>query len=220
MDSMDIETVLYKPSFYRIKKDDATILIDPETPNWIAVNKEGEEILKLCDGKRMARDIAEKMRRFYSEEEVYRFLKDSLSLEIIGTKQFDIQAYKGRSSYLAPDLLEELWIYVTNRCNLRCSHCLVRGGELVKDELSLDGLKVLLKDATRLGAKRMFFTGGEPFLREDLFELITYATEELELELVILTNGILLDEERIKRLGSNPRLVVQVSLEGPASINN
>ncbi|MFV2041141.1 MAG: arsenite methyltransferase, partial [Candidatus Hydrothermarchaeales archaeon] len=101
-----------------------------------------------------------------------------------------------------------------NRCNLRCNHCLVDADAKGDDrELTLDDWKLIIKGALPLGLKRVFITGGEPFLREDLFDLAEYVLVELGLELVILTNGTLLDEARVMRLASLPGLTIQVSLE-------
>ncbi|MFQ5800463.1 MAG: PqqD family peptide modification chaperone, partial [Candidatus Hydrothermarchaeales archaeon] len=216
-----MDAMLYKPSLHIIKKGDVTIFIDPETPNWAAVNGHGVNVLELCDGRKTTSEIAKHFAHSYSKDDVYRFIKEAVKCEIIGTKPFSSPSYPGRAVYLNPENLEELWVYVTNRCNLRCGHCLVRGGEVTKDELTVEELKEILRDAARLGTKRIFFTGGEPFLRDDIFELIRYVTEDLKIELVILTNGTLLTEEKVKRLARFSRLVIQVSLEGPtAKIND
>ncbi len=208
-----MDATLYKPSFSTIKKENTIIFIDPETPNWVAVNSHGASVLELCDGRKTTREITEHLSASYSKDDVHRFIREAVKCEIINTKPFS-SSYPGRMAYLKPKRLEELWVYVTNRCNLRCGHCLVRGGEITKDELNVEDLKEVLKDATRLGAKRIFFTGGEPFLRNDIFELIRYVTEELKIELVILTNGTFLNEEKVRKLAGFSRLVMQVSLEG------
>jgi len=208
-----MNATLYKPSFSTIKKDDTILLIDPETPNWIAVNSHGANVLKLCDGKKTREEITEHLSASYSKNDVHKFIDEAVKCEIINTKPFS-SFYPGRTSYIKPKKLEELWIYVTNRCNLRCSHCLVRGGEITKDELSVEDIKEVLNDAILLGAKRIFFTGGEPFLRTDIFELIKYVTEERKIELVILTNGTFLNKEKVTRLAEFSRLMIQVSLEG------
>ena len=51
-----------------------------------------------------------------------------------------------------------------------------------------------------MGTNRFYFTGGEPFIREDIFELIDYVCNHKESELIILTNGTLLKGEYLKRL--------------------
>lgn len=61
--------------------------------------------------------------------------------------------------------------HVTNRCNLLCSHCGVRGGETRYQELSLDDFASALPALLRLGLKYLTLSGGEPLLRKDLFKI-------------------------------------------------
>ncbi len=218
---MDPNSFLFKPELHKIEKEGVTLLIDSYSPNWAAVNSEGEGILNLCDGKRSVREIVSRAGSKYSKDVVYRFLEEAAQSEIITSSPALIQSYSGRAAILDNEPLEELWIYVTNRCNLACKHCLVRGGENVKEELSIGELKGIIEEALLLGLKRVFFTGGEPFLRSDIFELIELVTRKLNLELVILTNGTLLNLETIEKLAGYPKLAVQVSIEGPeAGIND
>jgi len=216
-----VDRVLYKPALHRVDKRGVTLLIDPERPNWVAVNSHGARVLDQCNGRRTAEEIVERLASSYSRDDVRRFIGEGLRCGLIGTEPFPAAHYPGRAAYLEPEALEELWVYVTNRCNLRCRHCLVSGGEGFREELSGEELKEVLRESASLGVKRFFFTGGEPFMRRDLLELIEYVTEELKLELVILSNGTLLDRRRVERLSRYPGVVMQVSLEGPsASIND
>lgn len=212
---------LYKPGLYKVEKGDVVLFIDPEAPNWAAVNSHGAAVL---DGIASGERADEVVRRFsgeYSKEDLRRFIRECIRCGIVGDRPISRAAYPGRASYLAPERLDELWLYVTERCNLRCSHCLVSAGDGRGEELDLEGLKRVIGEARSLGARRIFFTGGEPFTRRDIFALIEHVTGELGLELVILTNGTLLDERRVKRLKGIPGLVVQVSLEGPtAEVND
>ncbi len=54
-----------------------------------------------------------------------------------------------------------------------------------------DRLKNLVDEAIVLGANRIYFTGGEPFLRDDILDLVDYVTSRVQL--VILSNGTLLE---------------------------
>jgi radical SAM protein with 4Fe4S-binding SPASM domain len=209
-----MDSILYKPKLHSIDKSDITILISPEAPNWVAVNKVGVKVLDLIDGSRTSDEIARILEPSNSKDDVYSFIKECISRELVATRPFLFSSYSGRSKYLKARELEELWIYVTNRCNLFCEHCLVDANSAPKKELNNETLKKIIKEGVDLGAKRIFFTGGEPFLKKDIFELIEFVTLVLEAELVILTNGTLLDEQKVHRLTSLPGIVLQVSLEG------
>ena len=115
--------------------------------------------------------------------------------------------------------------HITSRCNLRCSHCYqddFSGKDLPFDKLLviLDQYRQLLrfwrKNSTGtppLG--RITITGGEPFLREDLPDLLKAIAKQKECSSVaILTNGSLLDADTVKWLRKLKPAFVQVSLEG------
>ncbi|NSW84310.1 MAG: radical SAM protein [Syntrophothermus sp.] len=104
-------------------------------------------------------------------------------------------------------------IELTNECNLKCRHCYASAGEKLDNELSLDEIKQLLGELSQLGTMEVEFSGGEPLLRPDLFEIIEYA-EGLDFSVVLITNGTLVDREVASTLGSLGLKHVQVSLDG------
>jgi radical SAM protein with 4Fe4S-binding SPASM domain len=118
--------------------------------------------------------------------------------------------------------------HLTERCNLRCRHCYQTGGHTA--ELSLaEIIEVLDEVAEMLADWRAAYglefspsfnvTGGEPFLREELFEIIAAMTAR-GFATYLLTNGTLIDKTRAQRLAGLGVKGVQVSLEGPAEIHD
>ena len=92
---------------------------------------------------------------------------------------------------------------VTPRCNLRCVHCYNVWKDDVgycRDELPTGGAVELIRKAIRDSKCRQFtFTGGEPLLRDDLEELVREAKSLCD-DIVLITNGALLPEERVESL--------------------
>ncbi len=89
---------------------------------------------------------------------------------------------------------------MTDRCNLKCVHCHAFGGEAATyDELSKEEGMALIDQVAASGIRSFVFTGGEPLLRDDLFELIEYA-KSLGLTVFIATNGTLITDEVAKLL--------------------
>ncbi len=89
---------------------------------------------------------------------------------------------------------------MTNRCNLACKHCYRDSGNSCSpNELSTVEAKKLLREIARAGFKIMIFSGGEPLLREDIFELVAYANQ-LGMRSVLGTNGTLLTPDKIQAL--------------------
>ncbi|MBI5410246.1 MAG: methyltransferase domain-containing protein [Nitrospirae bacterium] len=218
------DDVLYAPEYVKKQRDGIALFIDPKAPNWISVNNTGAEIIKLCDGRHTVSEIQEAVRKKYNVpdtaqagKEVADFLSAAGLLEFVSNKKLERPEYPGRSNAIAPYKLDELWIYYTLACNLRCKHCLVSAGSSLKKELTTEEIKGVVDEAIKLGVKRFYITGGEPFIKEGIFELIKYITKIKKRELIVLTNATLFDDRRIAELKKvmGPKLLLQVSLEGP-----
>ncbi len=84
---------------------------------------------------------------------------------------------------------------VTNQCNLRCKHCYKK--YLGTDDLTPQQTTLILDKISDFGIKHLLITGGEPFLRKDLFKIIDYALESGIEDVAINTNGTLLNNPDI-----------------------
>jgi radical SAM protein with 4Fe4S-binding SPASM domain len=217
------DDILFSPEYIKKRKNGISLLIDPKYPNWVSVNRTGAEVIKLCDGKHSLSEIQDIIRKKYEisnkkkvNGEISDFLSAAGLLEFISDTEFERPEYAGRSKVIAPHKLEELWLYYTMACNLRCKHCLVDAGKSLRKELSTEEFKKVVDEGIKLGVKRFYITGGEPFIKEGIFDLIKYITKTKKRELIVLTNATLLDNRKIAALKklANPKLILQVSLEG------
>ena len=100
---------------------------------------------------------------------------------------------------------------INNECNLNCKHCRV-SEKNDNEKLSLKEAKSLLAECWYNGITMLNLSGGEPFLREDIFEILDYA-EKFE-DIVITTNGTLLNEEKCKKLSTYKNIKLSISLDG------
>jgi len=214
------DEVFHSPAFIQLQRDGLYLLIDPNSPNWLSTNGAGAALLRKCDGRHTFVELTRQLRRpgislSQARRGAAQFLRQARENGFLSSQPQVQPPYPGRGRALLPGRLSEVWIYTNNTCNLRCSHCLVSAGESQVPQLSTEEIKSLIDASRTLGATRFYFTGGEPFLRPDLLELVDWITRESEL--VILTNATLVDEEFAIRLAhaSRGRLLLQVSLEGP-----
>lgn len=89
---------------------------------------------------------------------------------------------------------------VTSACNLRCIHCHAVSGEPDPKELTTDEGKRLIDQIASMGEFRtLIYTGGEPLVRRDIFELLRHS-QSAGLVNIIATNGTLIDEETAWKL--------------------
>jgi len=100
----------------------------------------------------------------------------------------------------------------TNACNMYCDHCYRDAGCKAEEELSTPEARTMLEQIARAGFKIMIFSGGEPLLRPDIVELVTYA-RELGLRSVFGTNGTLLTLKMALRLKDAGAMGMGISLD-------
>ena len=82
----------------------------------------------------------------------------------------------------------------TNQCNLKCVHCYQDAEEATERELTTDEAKKMIDEIARAGFKIMIFSGGEPLLRPDIYELVAHAASR-GLRPVFGSNGTLITDE-------------------------
>jgi radical SAM protein with 4Fe4S-binding SPASM domain len=69
-------------------------------------------------------------------------------------------------------LIKEIDLYVTNKCNSKCKHCMFSSGEKEMREMKLSEIKKVLIEGKKLGATELHITGGEPLFRKDILEIL------------------------------------------------
>jgi len=109
---------------------------------------------------------------------------------------------------------------ITRTCNLRCVHCYNDSGlDKPCQEVSTPQAKAVIDDLASFGVPSILFSGGEPLMRHDLFELIEYAVGK-GLRAVISTNGTLIAEDKARRIKELGVSYVGISLDGIGPIND
>jgi mycofactocin radical SAM maturase len=109
---------------------------------------------------------------------------------------------------------------LTYACNLACVHCLSSSGRRDPRELTTDEAKAVLDELQRMQVFYINIGGGEPMIRKDFFELVTYAVDH-GIGVKFSTNGTYLDEAAARRLAAMDYMDVQISLDGAtADIND
>ncbi|MFZ2198241.1 MAG: radical SAM protein [Thermodesulfovibrionales bacterium] len=119
-------------------------------------------------------------------------------------------------------------LHITERCNLRCSHCYQEGnrsdemtlGEIISIMDEVSEMLTAWEEAYAVPFESSFtVTGGEPFLRSD-FSAILAALNQRGFDTYVLTNGTLISREKARELADLGVRGVQISLEGPEQIHD
>lgn len=159
------------------------------------------------------------------------FLSDALKMQMISlSKMVTGEAtvskhitYEGDSSFIPRKLTEFSRSYVpivvwniTNRCNLKCIHCYASAGREIY-ELSTEQCFDIVDKLSEFKIPLILFSGGEPLLREDIFEIAAYAKKK-GIKCVLSTNGTLIDRDTKENLDVFE--YVGVSLDGFSGVND
>ena len=109
---------------------------------------------------------------------------------------------------------------ITKSCNLNCIHCYANAQtKAYKDAIDTDKAKSIIDDLADFNIPVILFSGGEPLLRKDIVELISYAVKK-GIRAVLSTNGTLIDQDTAKRLKDAGLSYAGISLDGLEKIND
>lgn len=176
------------------------LVISQNSANWIGLfNNEQEKIFRLlCENYTLG-----KVSELSNSKEDFNFVIS----QIIDRNFISTQVVK----FNEPQN-EGLYIYLTNDCNLACTHCYMYSGKPKIDELDKKEWFKIITNAKENGISAITFTGGEVLQYKDWFEIIKFAKEN-NMSVTLLTNGVLWDKEKIEKSKSYID-EVQISLDG------
>ncbi len=106
---------------------------------------------------------------------------------------------------------------VGKKCNSRCIMCDIWKSK--EKEESYEQIKKIIDEIHSLGVKNITFTGGEPFLRKDIFKIINYSSKK-GLNTTIVTNGTLVNKNLIKQILKSGLKNIYFSIDGTKNVND
>jgi radical SAM protein with 4Fe4S-binding SPASM domain len=182
-----------------------SLVYDRETCQYVPYDAEATDFLlaRASSGRRSASATEAAFLETLVREEVFD-ARGKLRARVVA----DFSA-KGRLS--AP-----LTVYVgaTQGCNLACSHCSSGSGPGPLGALDEGLLRRLFRELHEVGCQQVHVTGGEPLLHPGLLPGLDEAFR-LGLNVLLTTNGTLINEELADALAARPFRCVSVSFDGP-----
>ncbi len=224
-------TPLHLPELHLFEDDGLTYAVDGAAPNWVVVEPAGRQLLETIAQVRGSVTFGGLVARYAGERQVeagkawvhvHDFLRALDRAGMLSDKPFTREPYPGRATLVTPQGLRELWLQINNACNLSCAHCLVSSGPGKEPGLPLEQLQHVVDRAMQLGLERLYITGGEPFVRKEIFALLRHATETRGLEVILLTNATVFQGRIRAELGAldRSRVRFQVSVDGASPETN
>ncbi|MBW2154218.1 MAG: radical SAM protein [Deltaproteobacteria bacterium] len=118
-------------------------------------------------------------------------------------------------------ILGDISLVLTERCPLRCLHCNFWREPIPKrDELALETVRAVLSDAYDIGFRGVNFTGGEPFLRPDLKDIVEIAAGTGFDHISLNTSGYVLKKDDFRWLSESPVGTLTFSIDGIGEIHD
>jgi len=109
---------------------------------------------------------------------------------------------------VADELRSTIHVDITHRCNEKCIHCLVPRDQ---QQITTDDIRDLMTQAAQLGFVGLAFSGGEPTLHPDFWQILQLS-RGLGFYFTVFTNGLTLAEEGVARLASFRPEQVRISI--------
>ena len=112
-----------------------------------------------------------------------------------------------------PRKFDALHFEVTHLCNLRCVHCYnINYLNSADKDLSTADVFKIIDISKEIGCTHIGYSGGEPFMRKDLLEILSYTPK---MPIHILSNGLLIDHNLLSQIQKINELVeFRISLDG------
>lgn len=194
--------------------EDGLFLADPSTQVSCRLNATAALILSYCTPDHTISDITHQLALLLSPEwsgnDVHIFVLNTLwQLRSLGFIRLVSAAAPSPSPTRLDTPLRDVHLFLTKRCPLHCVHCCISHDHCL-EMTTLQSID-LLNQLQYLGLPKLSFTGGEPLLRDDFFEIAEEA-RALGLTFELATSGVTLDCERASRISRLNPFHVNISL--------
>jgi radical SAM protein with 4Fe4S-binding SPASM domain len=206
-------------------KNGKAVVIFPSRPYWFSATQEIKTVLGILefeiDKKNAVKRVASNLRIEKSEaEETIEEIKDLLYpngvLAINGKTSKNVVNIKPK--YQINNVEAVLVIGATQNCNLFCNHCYANARRPLKNEITMDDFKKIINDLSSMpwdsNISQVGLTGGEFFIRPDALKIIDYI-HAAGFEILVSSNGLLLNDEMISKISSYSKLNISISIDGP-----
>ncbi len=190
---------------------DKHLVIAPEKAAWVVTDSQGVKVLQsLQAGKTVGESIVELVEGAgISPDQAAEHAKTLI-------EDINKQGFRTDISPIETTLEDNpplLQLFLTRKCNLRCTHCYVSAGNALDQELDTrDWIDIIDQFSAMNAGDVVTFSGGEPLVHPQ-FDDIARQVKQAGHKVYLLTNGIAVDRERAQSLVGVVD-TVQLSLEG------
>jgi len=168
----------YCESFYKLNKN--SVIFNCENKTYLGNTKNGALMSLNSDGQKFAQILENGCSLDSSEStELKKAMLESLFLNGF----FEEEETK---------TINSAYLHITDKCNLQCKGCYSYIDDRnKKQEMTFEEIQLILKKLKEAGLKNLIISGGEPFIREDIINILEYAKCNIGIKNIsCITNGI------------------------------
>lgn len=195
-----------RESTVEIINKDKVILANKNNGYFIRITKEVYDILNIMiDNKLSIEKLLSKLNddddRIYINELINKLIQNNL-----------LKKSSDEEKILQNKIIS---FEITHRCNLKCVHCCIDADGVTsnKTDLTTNEAKSVLDKMVDWNPESIMLSGGEPMLRKDFIEIITYLRKHYKGRIILATNGTLINDKNVKIL-SECVDKIDISLDG------
>lgn len=156
------------------------------------------EFLSLLDGKTTLKDLL----KGYNDASQTIIKEFIIKLQGIRAVEVVVEPHRRKiSKHLTTDpRLQSVHLEFTGQCNMQCAHCYQGSYLKIPNELTTSEIRKLVREMHDLGVDNVGISGGEPLMRNDLFEVIQMI-EDNEMRIsALFTNALLINKKTIENI--------------------
>lgn len=118
-------------------------------------------------------------------------------------------------------MLKEIDLHITNACDNKCIFCSFNSGVKLKNELSLEEIYDILRQAEEMKVEDIHITGGEPTMRKELlFDILKFAQENFSGEVRLISNANNLSYKYLFELRQRGLKNIMLSIDGNKAVHD
>jgi radical SAM protein with 4Fe4S-binding SPASM domain len=190
-----------------LPRNDWYVFFDPANFSFTKVNEHGKTIIEAVSDRSSPKEVAARVAEKYNidpaeiENQVSDFLANMTSTGFLHEGSYEPETAG------SPDMNEakpgSLYVHPTFNCNLHCVYCYNKKErkELGGSEMTTAEWFDCFDQAKDFNIEHIVFTGGEPLLRKDIYNLARYVNDT-GMSSQLLTNGTLINDDNIRKIVS------------------
>ena len=200
------------------------ILFNSDTAKEKYLNPTGLYIWQRLNGKNTAHDLAKAIGKHFDspstdnvEKDIVSFLKELARDKFVEMAAENVVGESVEEYPQCSDRPGEFDISLTGKCNLHCDYCFYAHEMHDRPDLPKEDWFTFFDELGKLAVRNLTLSGGEVFVRKNLWELIDYLIEK-RMRYSILSNGTLITEKTLQEFEKGKRRLrlnsIQVSIDG------